>query len=282
MTTSDIDPTTGRLGRPGGTARAVELVEDLERTLLDFVRRNRVTHEEYRAATDLIIDEVQAGEASLLFDVFLEAEATDVGNVGRAGSPEAIEGPFYLSGAPELDPPHRMPQRPDEPGTPLVFSGTVTGPGGEPLSDVEIDMWQADAAGCYSQIHPGLPEWNLRGRFRTRPDGTFEVTTILPPPYEIPKNGPTGTVLDMLGRHFFRPAHLHLKLRHPSCAGMTSQLYFEGGDYLDSDVAGAVRDGLVLALGRCDDPEQARARGLAAESFLTAHYDFRMWERTDR
>lgn len=247
--------------------RIVTVVEDLEQTMLEFLRKHTITHEEYRAATSLIIDEIKTGEESLLFDVFLEAEATDIGNTQHSGSIEAIEGPFYLPGAPLLDGPSpTLPQRPDEAGTPLVFHGTVTA-GGIPLADVELDMWHADANGLYSQIHPNLPEWNLRGRFHTAPDGTFTVTTILPPPYEIPKDGPTGTVLNALGRHFYRPAHLHVKLRKAGYREITSQLYFQGGEYLDNDVANAVRDGLVLDLVEHGDPT-------ALQYSLEARYDF--------
>jgi catechol 1,2-dioxygenase len=249
------------------------LVEDLEQTLLEFMRKHRITHAEYRAATDLVIAEVKAGEESLLFDVFLEAEATDIGNVGRQGSPEAIEGPFYLPGAPALEPPYALPHRPDEAGDLLVFHGRVTSTDGIPLAGAELDVWHADAAGLYSNIHPGIPDWNLRGRLRTADDGSFEVITIVPPPYEIPKDGPTGIVLSALGRHFFRPAHLHLKLRHPRYAEMTSQLYIAGGPYLDSDVANAVRDGLLIELVRIDDPAEIAKRGLPGPYFDAA-YDF--------
>jgi catechol 1,2-dioxygenase len=230
--------------------RLLDVVEDIERTLLDLFRKHQVTHEEYRAATDLLIASIKDGEESLLFDVFFEAEATDAINLGRTGSPAAIEGPFYLAGAPILQPPHALPQRPDERGEPLRFRGTVCSTEGAPLAGAELDIWHADADGLYSNIHPGIPDWNLRGRLQTRQDGTFEVQTILPPPYEIPKHGPTGRVLSGLGRHFFRPAHLHLKVRAPHHEELTSQLYFAGGEYLDNDVANAVRDGLVLALTR--------------------------------
>lgn len=254
--------------------RVVAVVEELERTLVDFIRKHRITHEEYRAATDVIVAEVQAGEASLLFDVFLEAAATDVGNESCEGSIEAIEGPFYLPGAPWLQgPPYVLTQRPDEPGIPLVFHGKVTTEVGRPLAGVELDLWHADAAGLYSQIHPGIPTWNLRGRFRADDEGHFEVTTIAPPPYEIPKDGPTGTVLTALGRHFFRPAHLHVKLRHEYFGERTSQLYFRGGEYLDSDVANAVRDELVIAAELIDDPEQIARRSLTGP-FVDARYDF--------
>jgi catechol 1,2-dioxygenase len=253
--------------------RVLTVVEDLERTLLEFIRKHQITHEEYRQTTDIIIAGVKAGEESLLFDVLLEAEATDVGNVGRAGSIEAIEGPFYLPGAPELSPPHVLPRRPDEAGDILVLRGRALAAGGVPLGGVEFDMWHADAAGLYSNIHPGIPDWNLRGRFHSAADGTFEVTTIVPPPYEIPKDGPTGTVLNALGRHFYRPAHLHLKLRHPGYGQVTTQLYFQGGRYLDSDVANAVRDGLVIPLTRHDDPAEIARRGLTTACF-EGRYDF--------
>jgi catechol 1,2-dioxygenase len=241
--------------------RVLEIVEDLERTLLAFIQKHQITHDEYRLATGLVIDSVKTGEESLLFDVFLEAEATDVESAHRSGSTPAIEGPFYLDGAPLLDPPYVMPRRPDEAGDELVFSGIVRGLDGIPLAGAELDMWHADADGLYSGIHPGVPDWNLRGRFTAGADGFFEIRTILPPPYEIPKHGPTGTVLNALGRHFYRPAHLHLKVTAPGHEKLTSQLYFHGGEYLDSDVANAVRDGLVLS------PEKT-------ETGYRATYDF--------
>jgi catechol 1,2-dioxygenase len=225
--------------------RVIEVVEDLEQTLLEFIRKHGITHDEYRKATDLIVASIKGGEESLLFDVFFEAEATDVGNADRVGSPAAIEG---------------------------AFRGRVSSTEGEPLGGAELDLWQADADGLYSSIHPGIPEWNLRGRFSSGDDGTFEVRTILPPPYEIPKDGPTGTVLGALGRHFFRPAHLHLKVRHPGFEELTSQLYFADGDYLTSDVANAVRDGLVVGLV----PRDGQDGPGDGRSWLEATYDFQL------
>ena len=168
-----------------------------------------------------------------------------------------------------------MPQRTNERGEVLYFRGRVTNPSGKPLSDVELDLWHADADGLYSKIHPGIPDWNLRGRFRTDADGYYEVKTILPPPYEIPKDGPTGKVLSAIGRHFFRPAHLHVKVRHPKYGELTSQLYFEGGKYLDNDVADAVRDGLIAKLVRRDSSADLAIRGLSQPYFEFA-YDFNL------
>ena len=254
-------------------ARTLNILEDLEQTVLRFMRKHKITHDEYRRATDTLVATVKAGEGSLLCDVFFEAEATDADNLRRRGSVEAIEGPFYLPHAPKLEAPYVLPQRRDEIGDVLFLRGRVTSLDGAPLARVELDMWQADCAGLYSNIHSNIPEWNLRGRFYSGPDGTFEVRTIVPPPYEIPDSGPTGMVLSSLGRSFFRPAHLHLKLRHPQYVDLTSQLYFDGGEYLKTDVANAVRDGLIAQLVRRNHPNELAARGLH-KPYFEVDFDF--------
>ena len=249
------------------------ILEDLEKTLLRFVRKHKISHHEYRSATDTLIASVKAGEESLLYDVFLEAAAIDTDNIGERGSLQSIEGPFYLPNAPRLEAPYVLPQRSDETGDVLFFRGRVTSWDGEPLAGVELDMWQADAEGLYSNIHPNTPDWNLRGRFHSDDHGAFEVRTIVPPPYEIPKDGPTGVVLKILCRHFFRPAHLHLKVSHPRYRSLTSQVYFDGGVYLSSDVANAVRQDLIAKLVRREDPNDLAARGLD-QPYFEVSFDF--------
>ena len=54
-------------------------------------------------------------------------------------------------------------------------------------------------------------------------------------PYTIPNTGPVGALLEMMGRHTWRPAHVHYKLRHDGFQELITQAYFEGGDYVDDD-----------------------------------------------
>ena len=262
------------------TQRARDVLEDLEKVMLDFVRKHQITHDEYRTATGILTATVKAGEETLLYDVFLEAEATDTGNLGRQASPQALEGPFHLPGAPMLQAPYALPQRVEEAGDILFFTGRVTDDTGQALSGAELDIWQADALGFYSNIHPGIPDWNLRGRLVTDKHGFFEVRSIVPPPYEIPKDGPTGRVLKAMGRHFFRPAHLHVKVQSPGCLGLTTQLYFNGGQYLENDVANGVRDGLVVDLTRHDSPAELAAKGVD-RPYFEVRYDFVLMRRSD-
>lgn len=251
--------------------RTKMLIDDLIGTITAWMRTNGITHDDYRHATEAVIASIKSGEESLLFDVFFEAVATDNANIGRPGSPEAVEGPFYVAGAPLLPNASPLPQRPDERGTPLLFHGHVRDVDGIPLASAEIDIWQADADGRYSNFAPDTPDWNLRGRVVSDADGYYAVATIMPPPYEIPKDGPTGQVLAGLDRHFFRPAHVHVKVTHPGCRGVTSQLYFENDPYLDSDVANAVRPDLVLALKKRVDRGGVR---------YWAEYDFTLASAT--
>lgn len=251
--------------------RLVSVFTDLEQTLKDLIVKHRITHDEYRAFTQTIDEVVKAGECFLFFDVFLENASTDATYVDRPGTLEAIEGPFYVPDAPMLEPPYVLPQRPDEGGDVLIFRGQVRSSSGEPLPGAEIDMWQADAKGNYSSFYPGIPEWNLRGRFLAGEDGRFELRTIVPPPYEIPKDGPTGRLLNALGRHCFRPAHLHLKVRHHGYVELCTQLFMPGDPWLDSDVASAVKDPLVAAVEGRDDPAAIRERGLDRPFFETTY-----------
>jgi protocatechuate 3,4-dioxygenase beta subunit len=67
--------------------------------------------------------------------------------------------------------------------------------------------------------------------------------------YQIPTDGPTGKLIEAAGWHPWRPAHLHLIISAPGHRAITTQLYFRGGEWLDSDVASAVKPELIL------DPE---------------------------
>ncbi len=77
-------------------------------------------------------------------------------------------------------------------------------------------------------------------------DGRYEIITIRPAPYQIPTDGPTGEMIEATGWHPWRPAHFRLGVsahnRHP----IITQLYFQGGDWIDDDVASATKPELLL------------------------------------
>jgi len=92
--------------------------------------------------------------------------------------------------------------------------GTVTDfKTGEPIGGAEIDLWLAAPNGLYEQQDPDQPDFNLRGRFVTGPDGEYNFYCLRPTPYPIPDDGPGGKLLELLDRHPMRPAHIHFIVR---------------------------------------------------------------------
>jgi catechol 1,2-dioxygenase len=257
-------------------SRLTQVFDDLMNRLRNFIRENRITHDEYRRAVAFLGEVGQKGETSLLSDVFVEVTVDEVDNKGRAGTITTIEGPFYLPDAPALKSPCVLPQRSDEPGPVLFFSGTVRSSTGEPLPGAILDLWQSDHNGRYSHfdIPKELAPYNLRARVSTDHNGKFDVQTRMPGPYEIPKAGPTGALLAALGRHAWRPAHLHIKIECEGYRQLTTQLYLKNDPWLDSDVVqGAVKNALIIDPVRHDDRNELRQKHFA-DPYYTLSFDF--------
>jgi len=241
------------------------IVDDIHEALVEIITRHRVTLDEYRAAVQWLTNAGQQHlEIPLLLDVFLASTLDDLAHETGEGTESNVEGPVYVPGAPRLERPYVLPRREDEPGERLIFSGTVHSAGGSPLAGANLDIWQANGACEYSHFQPGVPEYNLRGQLTTDDSGAFEFETVVPAPYEVPNTGATGQLLAALGRHAFRPAHIHFKLSHEDAAPLTTQIYFEGDPCLNSDVVGAAKKSLVTKLSRHEDDDR---RPYAACSF---------------
>ena len=251
MTVTESETGTDTATNTPTNSRVEAIFTDVLGSLLGVIEKHQVTWEEYRAATVWLTEAgAQGFEIPLMLDVFLSQKVDDVNFAARGGTESNVEGPFYVPDAQLLERPYVLPQRDGEPGERLVFSGTVRTSGGAPLAGAMVDVWQASAAGEYSNFHPTVPAGNLRGRLTTDDAGRFEFETIVPPSYGIPDKGATAQLLEALGRHLIRPGHIHFKVSHPTCRSLTTQIYFEGDPYIDSDVVGAVKDSLVVGLVR--------------------------------
>lgn len=205
-----------------------------------------VTYPEFQAAKAWLMAVGEGGEWPLFMDVFVEHAVEEQVAISQHGTKGSIEGPYYLADQVRLASTCRLPRRDDEPGTPLVLEGQVRGLDVTPLGGAEVDIWQADADGYYSGFAPHLPEGNLRGVVVTDAEGRFSISTVQPAPYQIPTDGPTGRLIEAAGWHPWRPAHLHIMVRADGHRTITTQLYFAGGEWLDSDVAEATKPELVI------------------------------------
>ncbi len=182
-----------------------------------------------------------------------------------------IFGPFYREGAPELPLGASISQ--DGRGEPAVISGRVLSIDGTPIPNALLDVWETDENGLYEQQDPEQPDMNLRGKFRTDSDGRYLFVGIKPVSYPIPDDGPVGQLLRSLGRHPYRPAHIHLLISAEGYHSVTTHLFVQGDPYLDSDAVFGTKDSLVVDFARNDSKEQAKRYGVTAP-FYTVEYDF--------
>ena len=257
-----------RASRAGGGTGSVsaqrvdEVVGALLTAIHGVIREKGVSYPEFQAAKQWLMDVGEGGEWPLFLDVFVEHVVEEISARTQHGTLGSIQGPYYLPDQKRLSSPATLPARPDEPGDALVLDGRVADLDGNPIAGAELDVWQADSRGYYSGFAPDIPAGNLRAVVVADDEGRFEITTVRPAPYQIPTDGPTGKLITATGWHPWRPAHLHLFVRAPGYRQITTQLYFAGGEWLDSDVASATKPELVL------DPKPD------GDGRLHASYDF--------
>ena len=260
-------------------ARLKEIMTSLVKHLHAFIKEVNLTEVEWMAGIQFLtttghLCDDKRQEFILLSDTLGATTTKDLINHRK---PEemteyTIFGPFYREGAPEL--PLRASIAGDRPGEPVIVSGRVLTPDGKPLANALLDVWHSDADGSYDVQLPGA-SLNLRGRFRADTEGRYTFRTIKPAYYPVPTDGPVGKMLAALGRHPYRPAHIHFIVSADGYKPLTTELFVEGDPYLDSDAVFGVRDSLVVSFMRHDSADEAKQRGVTAP-FYTVNYDFVM------
>ena len=161
-----------------------------------------------------------------------------------AETESSVLGPFYREGAPEYAPGETISQ--DGEGEPVVLAGRVADADGRPIAGARVDIWQTAPNGLYEVQDANQPEFNLRGVFRTDAEGRYLARTVKPVSYPIPDDGPVGKLLGAVGRHPFRPAHIHFIVAADGYEPVVTQLFTDDDVYLDSDAVFGVKNSLVV------------------------------------
>jgi protocatechuate 3,4-dioxygenase beta subunit len=261
--------------------RKNEIVEGLSDAVRAAAVELGITNDEWTHVLAFLTEVGKAEEFILLSDTMKISVAIDAlthDGDARATASNVL-GPFYLPDAPFLDADgfgvHLL-AGDDEAGEPLFVSGTVSSvPSGRPLGGAVLDVWQADDDRRYSNQDEAKDAFHLRGRIRTSEDGRYVLRTVTPPPYEVPKDGPVGTLLASLGRHHFRPAHLHVRASADGHADLTTMVFVAGDPWIDDDTIGAVKESLIVDLLRHTGPSELSGRGVD-RPFATATFDIRL------
>ena len=117
---------------------------------------------------------------------------------------------------------------------------------GKPIEGAVLDVWSDNVDGYYDVQQPDLqPQWNNRGRFITGTDGHYSFRGIKPVSYPIPDDGPVGQMLAHLGRHPWRPAHMHFMLNAEGYQRIVTHTFAAGDEYLTSDTVFGVKASLI-------------------------------------
>ena len=261
--------------------RLKQVMAAAARHLHDFVREVRPTTAEWLAAIDFLTrtgrkctDTRQ--EWVLFSDIMGVSSLVDVVNnpTDDRVTESTVLGPFHVAGSPTL--PHGANICRDGRGRPCVVSGRVLDADGAPVAGAVLDVWQTTEDGWYDVQQPGLqPEGNLRGKFATDATGHFWFVTVKPASYPIPNDGPVGALLREMGRHPYRPAHIHFIISAAGFASKTTHIFAEGDPYLDSDAVFGVKSTLIEVFHEVADAEAAACHGVTAPFWKVSH-DFHL------
>jgi catechol 1,2-dioxygenase len=202
-----------------------------------------------------------------------EINHTVVTDKGLSPTSSTILGPFWSPETPFRDLGSSVVQDMPKDGQLTLFHGVIkdaeTGKG---IADAVFDMWQASTNGKYDVFDPeNQTRHNLRGKFRTDENGKFWFYCLKPTEYAIDTSGPSADLLKIMGRHPYRPAHIHMMVTHPDYIGVTAQLYPNDDQYLETDTVCAVKEDLLLDF----KPAQNDPHG----AVLDVEYDVRLLPR---
>src|ERR1700676_5449178 len=234
--------------------RLKEVMTALIRHLHEFAREVELTPEEWMKGINFLTDvghitDDKRQEFILLSDTLgLSALVDLLANRGKSEktTESSLLGPFFREGAPEIAAGESIARGIE--GEPLVVHGRVTSTDGKPLGGAQIDVWQASSSGQYDLQFDNFKgaEMNLRARFHTDTEGRYKFMSVKPSSYPVPSNGPVGKMLNALGRHPFRPAHIHFIVSAPGFERLVTALYIDGDQYVDSDVVFGSCEQLVV------------------------------------
>ena len=259
--------------------RLKQVMAVITRKLHEAVKEIEPTQEEWFGAIEFLTETGQIcnewrQEYILLSDVLGVSMLVDaINNRKPSGASEStVLGPFHVADAPDL--PMGANTCLDQKGEDMFIYGRILDTEGRPIEGAVLDVWQANDEGFYDVQQKGIqPDFNLRGVFRTGADGRYWFRGVKPRYYPIPNDGPVGKLLDSLGRHPNRPAHLHYIIEADGFDALTTHIFDPDDPYIDSDAVFGVKKSLLAEFRKIDDAEAAAKVELSAP-FYDVEFDF--------
>jgi catechol 1,2-dioxygenase len=246
----------------GTDPRLAEIMSSVVRHLHAAVKEVEPTQEEWFAAIQFLTStghmcDDWRQEFILLSDVLGVSMLVDaINNRKPSGASEStVLGPFHVPDVPELAMGSNICL--DGKGEPMLVKGRILDTDGNPIAGAKIDVWQTNDDGFYDVQQKGIqPDFNLRGVFRTGEDGAYHFWGAKPKFYPIPDDGPVGKMLGNLGRHPYRPAHLHYILEAEGYETLVTHIFDPDDAYIHSDAVFGVKESLLAKFDLIEDPRR--------------------------
>ncbi|BDD57381.1 hypothetical protein MAP00_002744 [Monascus purpureus] len=276
LTVDNITENVIRINSLCQDARLKYILERLVTHLHDFARETRLSTAEWMAGLQFLTEVGQIcsdvrQEFILLSDILGLSILVD--SMDHPKPPNSTEGtvlgPFHAHNPPNLEQGETISH--DEQGEPLLVLCTLRDTQGKPIANAKIDIWETDSTGHYDVQYA---DRGLDGRciMRSASDGTFWFKAIMPVSYPIPHDGPVGKLLQRVGRHPYRPAHMHFMFEKEGYDRLITALYIRNDPYETSDAVFGVKDSLVVDISRAD-AEIAKKYNVP-EGHAALKYDF--------
>ncbi len=207
------------------------------------VKEMKVTDEEWEFAWDFMrrmaaITGTERNEFLLFADVIGVSQLIETLNHGEPDQPigYALVGPFLRANSPFRERGASVASD-DTPGMRVRITGKVYDSRNKtPIGGAVLDTWQAATNGFYENQDEKQPDYNLRGRFKSDEDGTFDLVALMPTAYPAPTDGPVGDLLRAAKRSPYRPAHIHFIVSAPGYETLVTQVFVKGDERIEKDV----------------------------------------------
>ncbi len=254
----------------GAPTRLLQVMSALVRHLHEFAIEVGLTQDEWAEGIKILTDtghitdekrhEFILWSDALGFSMLVDALEHDL---PEGATESTVLGPFFVANSPLREYGDNIAEQ--AAGDPTWVHGRVLAIDGEPIAGAELDVWQNGDNRLYAVQDPDAPEEHLRGRFRTRDDGSYAFIAVRPVPYTIPDDGPVGRMLARTGRHPWRPAHIHIIVRAPGYRTLTTHIFDLSSDYLDSDAVFSVKRSLLRTFVRHSEADPRTPAGIVGD-----------------
>lgn len=252
-----VQAVNDRMG-PNINPRLALVMAALVKHLHAFAKEVHLTQAEWDYGIDFLtktgqICSAERQEFILLSDTLGFSMLVDAINNRRpeGATENTVFGPFHVDGVPVREMGANISL--DGKGESCLFEGRVVDLQGNPIAGARVDVWSDNADGFYDVQQPGVqPQHNNRGVFITGADGRYSFVGIKPVSYPIPDDGPVGQMLGHLGRHPFRPAHMHYLVTADGFERLVTHTFVGGDKYLESDAVFGVKTTLIAPFDKVE------------------------------